>query len=166
MKKSILPNRKSVRLKGYDYASIGYYFITINSKDKRCIFGEIKDEVMHPNLLGEIIQEEWDITGKLRDNIKLHEYVLMPNHFHAIVEVCNSMNNTSVPGDFHNAAKSLGSIVRNFKGAVTRKHNSLKLGNEKGVWHVRYYDRIIRDERELLNVKNYIDNNVKNWKGC
>ena len=162
MENSKLPNRKSYRLEDYDYSSIGYYFITINSKDKRNIFGEIKEEVMYPNKLGEIIQEEWERAGEIRKNIKLHEYVVMPNHFHAIVEICYSISKIDVSNRFL-SANSLGAIVGSFKGAVTRKNNIL-LGNKKCVWHARFYDRIIRDDRELMNVKNYIENNVKNWK--
>ena len=163
MNNSKFPNRKSARLKGYDYTSMGYYFITINSKNKRCIFGKIKDEVMYPNKLGEIIIEEWETMAKIRKNIKLHEYVVMPNHFNAVVEICYSMNKNNVPRKFL-AAHSLGTIIGSFKGAVTRKTNALKLGNEKGIWHVRFYDRIIRDAEELLNTNRYILNNVKNWK--
>lgn len=163
MKNPNIKNRKSVRLKGYDYTSSGYYFITINSKDHKHIFGEIKDKVMYTNKLGEIIQEEWIITGRIRENIKLHEYVVMPNHFHAILEICYSMNMDNSPGKFVTPANSLSSIVRAFKGAVTRRSKELKLGYESGIWHARFHDRIIRNERELLNKKNYILENVNRW---
>jgi REP element-mobilizing transposase RayT len=159
-------HRKSTRLKGYDYASMGYYFITVNSKDKRCIFGEIKDGIMYPTILGRIIEEEWKITGEIRKNIILHEYVVMPNHFHALVEICYSENKENIPGEFKAPAFTLSALVRSFKGAVTRRNNALEIGNKKGVWHRNFDDRIIRDSRGLLNVKKYIKDNVKNWKGA
>lgn len=157
------PNRKSSRLKNYNYASIGYYFITINAKEWQPIFGEIKNEVMYPTLLGEIIQEEWERVAEIRKNIKLHEYVVMPNHFHAIVEICYSLNKDIVPTKYL-AAHSLGAIIGSFKGAVTRQYNILNNGEKTQVWHVRFHDRIIRDERELQNKRRYVLNNVKNWK--
>lgn len=163
MNKIIFPNRKSYRLKGYDYSSAGYYFVTINSKDFQYIFGKIKGGIMYLNALGEIVQEEWEYTAKLRDNIKLHEYVIMPNHFHAIIEICYSKNKNNIPGEFKASKDTLASILRGFKGSVTRRNNLLRPENKVSVWHGRFYDRIIRDQPELLNVKNYINDNVRKW---
>lgn len=164
MSNTLLPNRKSYRLKGYDYASAGYYFVTINSKDFQYIFGEIIEGIMYPNRLGEIIQEEWEYTGKLRENIKLYEYVVMPNHFHAIIEICYSKNKNNIPGEFKASKDTLSSIISGFKGSVTRRNNLWHPKNKDSVWHGRFYDRIIRTQRELLNVKNYIKDNVKKWE--
>ncbi|WP_417265845.1 transposase [Brumimicrobium sp.] len=164
MKKPKLPNRKSLRLKGHDYASIGYYFITIDARKHLWLFGTIKNGKMYPNKLGEIIAEEWEFTREIRKNVKLHEYVVMPNHFHALVEICYSENKSNVPGEYKAPSQTLSAIVRGFKGAVTSKNKSLKLGNEKGVWHNSFNDQVIRDEQHLINVKNYIINNVRDWK--
>ena len=164
MSKTTLPNRKSYRLKGYDYASVGYYFVTINSKDFRYIFGEINAGKMHLSQLGRIVQDEWEYTGKLRENIKLHEYVIMPNHFHAIIEICYSKNKNNTPGEFKATKETLATIIRLFKGSVTKSNRLLHPENKESVWHGRFYDRIIRDQQELLNVKKYIKNNVKKWK--
>lgn len=159
-----LPNRKSLRLKGYDYASTGYYFITIDARKHLWLFGTIKDGKMYPNKLGEIIAEEWEFTSERRRNVKLHEYVVMPNHFHALVEIRYSENKSNIAGEYKAPSQTLSSIVRGFKGAVTSKNNSLNLGNENGVWHTNFNDQVIRNNQHLINVKNYINDNVKNWK--
>lgn len=164
MDKPKSPNRKSLRFKGYDYASIGYYFITIDARKMKCIFGEIKDGEMNPSELGEILEEEWKATELIRKNIKLHEYVVMPNHFHALLEICYTQNKNNIPGEYTAPSHTLSAIVRGFKGAVTSRNNALQLGNQEGVWHSRFNDQVIKDEKHLLNVKNYISNNVKNWK--
>lgn len=163
MKKTIYPNRKSIRLQGYDYASQGWYFVTINAVEWKHIFGGIKNGIMYPSKLGEIIEEEWQATPEIRKNIKLHAYVVMPNHFHAIVEICYSMNKDNVPGEFTAPKHTLSAVMRGFKGSVTREYKSLKLGNEKTVWHGRFNDKIIRNEREFISYTNYIEENVKVW---
>lgn len=164
MKKSKLPIRKTIRLKDYDYASRGYYFVTINAKDFKHTFGKIKDGAMHLSTLGKIIQEEWEFTGELRRNIKLHEYIVMPNHFHCIIEIIYSRNKQNIPGEFKASKHSLSSVIRAFKGAVTRRNKKMNPINTESVWHNRFNDRIIRNDRELQIKKNYVLNNVKNWK--
>nr|WP_299205783.1 transposase [uncultured Brumimicrobium sp.] len=164
MKKSNYPNRKSIRLRGYDYASEGWYFITINAKEFKHIFGEIRKGVMYPSRLGEIVEEEWIATGEIRKNIKLHSYVVMPNHFHAVVEIRYSLNKKNVPGKFTSPKQTLSAIIRSFKSSVTRRNNAEKLEKKNEVWHGRFHDRIIRDEKEFVNVENYILNNVRDWK--
>ncbi|PWH86043.1 transposase [Brumimicrobium oceani] len=164
MKKPKYPNRKSIRLERYDYASQGWYFVTINAVKWKHIFGKITGGKMHPTTLGEIIEEEWLASAEIRKNIKLHSYVVMPNHFHAIVEICYSLNKENVPGEFIAPKHTLSAVMRGFKGAVTRKYKSLELGNEKTVWHGKFNDHIIRNEKSFLYHTNYIKNNVKDWE--
>ncbi|HLV41735.1 MAG TPA: transposase [Brumimicrobium sp.] len=163
MKKSNYPNRKSIRLNSYDYASIGRYFVTINAIEYKHIFGQIKNGVMYLSRLGEILEEEWLITGEIRKNIKLHSYVVMPNHFHAIVEICYSLNKDNIPGEFVSPKQTLPAIIRSFKSTVTRRSNAEKLEKRNEVWHGRFHDRIIRDDKEYMNVTKYIEDNIKNW---
>ncbi|MEG9487534.1 transposase [Mannheimia sp. HC-2023] len=88
--------RKPIRLKYYDYRSQGYYFITICCKDKQCFFGKVVGREMKLNRVGEIVHKEWLNTEKIRKNIQLHEFVVMPNHFHAILEITESLDNNNV----------------------------------------------------------------------
>lgn len=85
-----LPNRRSIRLPMYDYTSCGGYFITICTQNQQCVFGNIVDGQMVLNDAGRIVAEEWETTSQIRDNIKLDQWVVMPNHFHGILFISNS----------------------------------------------------------------------------
>lgn len=172
-------NRQSTRYPGYDYSSIGWYFVTINTKKQHCIFGEIHNSKMQLNELGLIVYEEWIKTSNIRDNVILQEFVVMPNHIHGIIEIQRSKGERNVVGEFKSPSETIGAIVRGFKGAATKRINALKTTRtRKGVlqyalsgtgsvcgsiWQRNFHDRIIRDQKELFNVKNYILDNPKNW---
>ena len=83
--KSEYAERHSSRLKSYDYSLPGAYFITICISNRECLFGKISEDRVLLNAYGEIVLEEWLKTPEIRHEIKLDEYVIMPNHFHAIV---------------------------------------------------------------------------------
>ena len=80
-------HRRSIRLKGYDYSQSGLYFITICVQNRHCLFGEIENDEMILNEYGKIAATEWINTESIRDNIRLHEYIIMPNHIHGIIEI-------------------------------------------------------------------------------
>ena len=82
-----LPRRKSIRLKGYDYSQAGLYFITICCQDRACLFGDVVDGKMILNEAGTMIKTEWLKLPERFKNIELHEYAIMPNHFHGILEI-------------------------------------------------------------------------------
>ena len=82
-------HRRSIRLKGYDYSADGLYFITICTKERNHYFGRVIDGKMVLNERGQIVKNEWLNTINVRkDEVILHEYIVMPNHFHAIIEIC------------------------------------------------------------------------------
>lgn len=155
-------HRKSIRYKGYDYSKNGMYFITICTKDKLCLFGDIVDGKMLLNNNGKIVNDEWLNTINIRgDDVKLHEYVVMPNHMHTIVEITNNhiYNNKLGVCDtpLRSTSKTLGAIIRGFKGAVSKQ-----IG--KSIWQRNYYEHIIRDYESYINITNYIKNNPLKWK--
>lgn len=80
-------HRRSVRLKDYDYSKEGLYFITICTKDRECLFGNIIEDSIILNDVGKIILKEWLNTENVRKNIVLHDFVIMPNHIHCIIEI-------------------------------------------------------------------------------
>ena len=80
-------HRHSIRLKGYDYSKEGLYFITICTQNMEHIFGEIIDGKMILNNAGKMINKIYNELEKIFPNIKLHEYIIMPNHFHCIIEI-------------------------------------------------------------------------------
>jgi REP element-mobilizing transposase RayT len=105
-------HRRSIRLKGYDYSSAGLYFITICVKDRACLFGEIvrapllvaqktdaqktDTPTMILNDAGKMVESEWLKLPERFKNIELHEYVVMPNHFHAILEIVTKIDDATV----------------------------------------------------------------------
>src|SRR3990167_10807240 len=78
-------HRQSIRLKYYDYSQAGYYFVTMCTQNRECLFGDIKIGQMILNAAGKMIQEWWNkLLNKFTD-IQIDEYVIMPNHFHGII---------------------------------------------------------------------------------
>lgn len=95
-------HRRSIRLKGYDYSQAGLYFITINVQNRKCLFGEIINKKMILNDAGKMVEKEWLKLPYRFKNIQLHEYVVMPDHFHAILEIVSPPVGTTlvvVPND-------------------------------------------------------------------
>ena len=78
-------HRKSIRLKGYDYSQAGLFFITIYCQNRACLFGEIADGEMELNDAGIMINNEWNKLPQRFNNIKLHECIVIPNHFHTMI---------------------------------------------------------------------------------
>ena len=114
--------RRSIRLKGYDYAQAGLYFITICCQDRACLFGEIKNGKMILNTFGKIAREEWLATEKIRDNTRLHEFIVMPNHIHGIIEIIFKKNDAdSEIGKFQSPSQTIGAIIRGYKIATIKK---------------------------------------------
>jgi len=80
-------NRQTIRLQQYDYSGNGFYFVTICTANRENLFGNIVNGQMVLNDAGKIAKDEWLKTPKIRHEIKLHDFVIMPNHFHAIIEI-------------------------------------------------------------------------------
>jgi REP element-mobilizing transposase RayT len=91
-------HRRSIRLKGYDYASEGIYFVTICTLDKKCLFGEVIDGEMRLNELGKIVRDEWMRTPEIRPDVALDRMVVMPNHLHGIVLIQRKRNGDNLVG--------------------------------------------------------------------
>lgn len=166
-------NRKSIRLQGYDYASDGWYFITLCIQNFEEILGEVtpNGEFVR-NYLGEIVEKSWLETPQIRPNITLDIYQLMPNHFHAIVVIGDATNMPEIakfpdtnnpPSPFKSPTKTLGAIIRGFKGQSTRQIKEYSQDTFERVWQRNYYERIIRDVHELEKIRNYITNNPQKW---
>ena len=81
----MMPQRRSIRLRDYDYSQPGAYFVTICTAERVCLFGAIADDAMHPNAWGDIAAEERLRSGEIRREIGLDAFVVMPNHVHDIV---------------------------------------------------------------------------------
>lgn len=156
-------NRKSIRLKNYDYSSSGGYFITICTCNRKHLFGKIIDGKMILNDGGKIAQQYWLEIPKHFPNAGLDEFIIMPNHVHGIIMIHNHVRaNYYSPAKFKSPSKTIGSIIRGFKIAVTKwfRFNS----NVYIVWQRNYYEHIIRNENELNKIREYIVNNPLQWQ--
>jgi putative transposase len=167
MEKINRPNRRSIRLKEYDYSQPGEYFITICTHNHECMLGEIVDGEIRLNDIGKIVEKEWLRTSNIRPGIELDVYVIMPNHIHGIIVI---KDESPIPNvGTHSCAslqrkpRSLGSIIAGFKSAATKRINELRHTPSFPVWQKRFYDRVIRDDKELNNIRDYIRNNVLQW---
>ena len=80
-------HRHSIRLKDYDYAQPGAYFVTLCTSQRDCLFGKVVNGVVRLNPLGKIVEEEWERLGRQFPNIRLDAFVVMPNHVHGIIVI-------------------------------------------------------------------------------
>ena len=79
--------RRSIRLKGYDYSQKALYFVTICTQNRKELFGKTINNKMVLNIAGKMVEKIWLESPQIFPNTKLHEYIIMPNHFHAIIEI-------------------------------------------------------------------------------
>ncbi|MEM1252673.1 MAG: transposase [Cyanobacteria bacterium P01_H01_bin.21] len=157
-----------MRLRGYDYASQGAYFVTICTYRRTCLFGEIIDEKMQLNQFGQIAEDCWQQIPKHFSNVDLDEFIVMPNHLHGIIIIEYSVTQKQ-PGTterFGNMMQpgALSTIVRSFKSATTRQINILRAGPKSPVWQRNYYDHIIRNAISYGRIKYYIRHNPLSWQ--
>lgn len=184
-------HRKSIRLKGYDYSQAGLYFITICVQDRECLFGHVENGEMMLNDAGRMVENEWLKLPQRFTNIELHEFVVMPNHFHSIIEIVGAtlvvaQNDTGQPdmGQPHTGQpenqkgqpqgiaptkpKTIGDMMGAFQSIVTVeyirgvKQHGWQPFNGK-LWQRNYWEHIIRDEQSYQRISEYIINNPKNW---
>ncbi len=159
------PNRKLNRLKGYDYSQDGYYFMTTCIKDRIEYFGEIKDGIMFLNEYGKIVKQCWLDLIKHYWNCRLDEFIIMPNHVHGIVEINNNCEGTDLKSvrTLINKKYSLSTIIQGFKVFSSRKINKQ---NPVIIfrWQRSFYDHIIRNEKSLYQIREYIQNNPLRWE--
>jgi putative transposase len=152
----------SSRLQGWDYSCNGYYFVTLCIKNREYIFGEIENGVMFLSDLGKTAEQCWRDIPDHFPFAKPDSYVIMPNHMHGIVIIDKKgiSNVDGTPNKFGPQSKNLGSIIRGFKIGVKKQAS---INGFHFDWQSRFHDRIIRDENELWNIRNYIQNNPQKW---
>jgi putative transposase len=166
--------RKSIRLKDYDYSRNGAYFVTIVTHHRVNYFGEIIAGEMNLNPPGDMINK-WRIELPIKfPELYLDEYVIMPNHFHGIL--VNVGVDLRVEPDQHVDSNNQGGyggpplpkIIQWFKTMTTNSYiigvKTLSWSRFDGsIWQRNYYDRIIRNDRELDAIRLYIQANPQNW---
>ena len=159
-----LPRRKEIRLPGYDYSQAGFYFLTICTQNSLCLFGSVQDGVMNHNSAGGMVQEWWRKLEEKFPEMTQHEYTVMPNHMHGIIQI--NRGDESDAGD--DDSTTVARAVQWFK---TMSMNEYIRGvKEKGwprfskrLWQRNYYEHIIRDEEAYNEITEYIKTNPQNW---
>lgn len=166
------PDRQSTRLRGYDYTRPGAYFITICTHGRECLFGDPEHGRMRLTTCGRIVVERWRALPRHFPHVTLDAFVVMPNHVHGIVVIKPPRKTTQSDPTPQNDVNqptgttpgSLGAVVQNLKSTASRKINRFRATPDHPVWQRGYYDRIIRDKRELNAVRNYIRRNPERWE--
>ena len=149
--------RRSVRLEGYDYSQAGAYFITICVQNRQPLLGTIIDDGVILNSAGGMVTRLWHELKHKYQEIQLDQYVVMPDHFHGIIQIQGE--HIGLP---------LREIVRWFKTMTTNEYirNAKENGwiaFDKRLWQRNYYEHIIRDEESLREIREYIVANPANW---
>lgn len=187
-KKFDIRGRRSIRLKGWDYSSPNFYFITLCVQNRESLFGEILNGGMTLNNAGKIMNQEWQNLRSRFNYMELDEYIIMPNHIHAILHIIRRGESCIRPGScirpksqgdrrdqgehevrpYGTTPGSLGRIIQAFKSKTT-KQNIKEMEKShwpefyKRLWQRNYYEHIIRNENELQQTRKYIRNNPANW---
>ena len=149
--------RKPNRLKGYDYNSAGFYFITICTANKFNFFGNVINDKMKLSIIGQYSQNKWLELPQHHEGIELDEFVVMPNHVHGIIIILDD-NSTKA----HTRKQLLSVVVGSYKSSVTKLARESESEFDFG-WQKSYYDHIIRNEKTLINMREYIQNNPLKW---
>ena len=157
-------HRRSIRLPYYDYSQSGAYFITICVQNHTCLFGKIitttNSAELELNEQGKMVQNIWHEMPLYNPGIVLDQCILMPNHLHGIIIIDASSQNSDL---------SLSGIVRTFKAISTKRYAE---GVTKyawprfpgRLWQRNYWERVIRNEKELHAVREYIHYNPAKWE--
>ena len=171
--------RKYTRLKNYNYAANGYYFVTICTHQKQRFFGDVVNDKMQLSAVGKIAHQYWSEIPQHSKHTYLDEFIIMPNHVHGIIIIDNPnnpcrvvpWNDPTIDDDEWDLSQTMSQlspksgtlsvIVRSYKSSVTRwcrQH-----GDDIFRWQSRFYEIIIRDEKSLNNIRRYIINNPTKW---
>jgi REP element-mobilizing transposase RayT len=149
-------HRRSIRLPGFDYSGGGTFFVTICVDGRECLFGDVIDGEMHPNGAGRMIDANWRKLPSLHPAVALDAFQLMPNHLHAVVLL------TACPD------MSLWDLMRRFKSFTANRYVEGVRSEgwtrpREHLWQGDYYEHVVRDDRSLESIREYIAANPANW---
>lgn len=173
MPSTALPMRKHPRLKSYDYSDNGFYFVTICAKDMKCIFGNAEPKCVGRGLAPavtensdmQIVLSQYGIIAEQQlfalenryDFVRIDKFIIMPNHIHAILTFNGKTAGAS-------PRPTLSDVICAYKSITTRLCNRFSNVSERQIFQTSFYDSVIRNEAEYLNIWQYIDENPKKWK--
>ena len=157
----IFPTRKPTRLKEYDYSTPGAYFLTICTKDRKQMLGEIVGggDFDAPKMIlseyGKILDKYIMLMNRKYIHIKIDKYVIMPNHVHLIANITDRKNGASeTAAPYNNEMSKFVSLLKRY---CNKEYG-------KNIWQRSFHDHIIRDEKDYKMIWKYIDENVLKWE--
>lgn len=156
-----MKQRKKNRHSQYDYSAVGYYFVTICCADHKDLFGDIFRGAIRLNRIGKIVDNNWRMIETLHKGIELDEYIIMPNHIHGIIIITEDYNETSHEDD--RTKMTLSKLIAQFKRQCTIDVKQ-KFNFTEKLWQRSFYDRIIRNDKELYRIRKYIIQNPLKWE--
>ena len=157
-----LQNRQSIRLPNFDYSSSNLYYVTICVQDRVCLLGKIVNDNVYLLPFGHLVKSFLTSISQHYPGVNIDVFQIMPNHIHAII-------NLNLNGRTQGSAPTLGTMVQRFKTKTTHdyiegiKTHGWQSFNKK-LWQRDYYEHIVRDEKDLIRIREYIQNNPVNWK--
>jgi putative transposase len=161
-------HRRSIRLRGYDYAQPGAYFVTLCVHGQELIFGDISNGQLRMSRYGKIVQACWDNLPHHYAHVELDAFVMMPNHVHGIIRLTDIVGAGLKPVPTNDPASTkrhgLPEIVRAFKTFSARRINNMRGAAGAPVWQRNYYEHIVRNDDELGRIREYVVNNPLGWE--
>lgn len=166
-------------MKDYDYSSEGAYFLTICTEQKACLFGDIANDQVRLNDQGTMVKGVWEELASAFQGIELDQCVIMPNHIHGIISIVGAnlcvrpqaerYSTGKDSGPTHRSAPTVGRLVQWFKTMTTNYYiRGVKEHDwptfSRRLWQRNYYERVIRDENELNQIRQYILDNPLKWE--
>jgi REP element-mobilizing transposase RayT len=154
--------RKHIRLRDFAYGGGAAYHVTINAYRKRELFGTCEGSTVDLSEIGRLVESHWSATERLRSDIVLDEFRVMPDHLHGIIHIgWTGEEPTTVP-----LRRKLFRIVGGFKSSATSAVRFRFRDDELDVWQPRFNDRIIRNDAELERCRQYIRENPCIWSAA
>lgn len=164
-------HRRLIRLKEYDYSRVGAYFVTICTQDRKCFLGNVVNETVELSPIGKIAHEFWFEIPKHFQNVRVDTFVVMPNHIHGIIFIddCGDGDGGRKEGGGGRGTQplrrpTLGQIVAYYKYQTSKIINRMRNTIGMSVWQRNYYEHVIRNEKELNQISEYIVNNPLQWE--
>ena len=160
--------RRSIRLVQFDYRSAGCYFITVCLREREHLLGDVINGEVVLNAAGKIVESAIIDIGRRNNHMGVDTFVVMPDHFHLILSIKSPKDGQ--PSDRKGAKPrgtlpgSIGAIVQNLKSLTSRRINRLHGVSGRRVWQRNYWERVIRDEAERDQIREYIVTNPQQWE--
>jgi len=166
-----LPQRKLQRLRNYNYAQNGMYFVTLCTQNRLNLFGQIENGDLVLNDAGKMVFHKFEQIPQVYPDIAIDKFIVMPNHLHAILMIQHDVIQQGDSGTPRGAfpTMSLSDYIHRFKTLTTKLYiDGVRNGNyppfDKKIWQKSYHEHIIRNEQDYQKIWDYIDTNPLKWQ--